>query len=112
MSIRCQFNEFICMSICVCFRRQLVEKQMAKMPKIIDEYRAKLAKEDELELQRDAKRLALMEEARDYFGYEVDPRDPRVEYMKQMKEEEEKKLKKQKKKEDKLKWLEIMKKRS
>ena len=80
------------------------------MPRLIDEYRAKLVKEEELERKHDEKRQALLEEARDFYGYDVDPRDPRYEYMRQMKEEEEKKLKKQKKKEAKLTWLDIMKK--
>lgn len=83
---------------------------MAKMPQIIDEYRGKLAKADQLEEEREAKRRVLLEEARDYFGYDIDPHDPRVERMQEMKEEEERKLKKQKKKEAKnAKWLEITK---
>jgi len=40
-----------------------------------------------------------MEEARDYFGYNIDPKDPRFEEMKLKKEEEEMKLAKKKKKE-------------
>jgi hypothetical protein len=84
---------------------------MAKMPQLIQEYRSKLAKADEQELQREAKRRALLEEARDYFGFNIDPRDPRFERMQEMKEEEEKKLKKLKKKEAKTtRWLDVMKK--
>jgi Growth arrest and DNA-damage-inducible proteins-interacting protein 1 len=84
---------------------------MAKMPQLIDEYRVKLKKADEQEHQREAKRRALLDEARDYFGFNIDPRDPRFERMQEMKEEEEKKMKKQKKKDAKTtRWLDLMKK--
>ena len=81
------------------------------MPQLIDEYRKKLSKADEQEQQREAKRQALLEEARDYFGFDIDTRDPRFERMQEMKEEQEKKMKKLKKKEAKTtRWLEVMKK--
>jgi len=85
-----------------CQKRELVEKQMAKMPEYINQYRAKLAKADEAERKQQEKRKALVDEAREYFGYDLDPRDPRFEQMQLKKEEEEKNLKKKKKKEDKL----------
>jgi Growth arrest and DNA-damage-inducible proteins-interacting protein 1 len=98
-------------SVFVLRRRQLVAKQMAKMPQLIDDYRSKLKKADEQERQREAKRHALLEEARDYFGFKIDPRDARFERMQEMKEEEKKKLKKLKKKEAKTtRWLDVMKK--
>jgi len=72
---------------------------MARMPQFIKEHRAKLEKIAEQERLQEAKKHELLEEARDYFGYSIDPRDPRFEEMKLQKEEEEKKLKKKKKKE-------------
>jgi len=83
----------------VCFRQQTVVKQMSKMPQFIKEYHAKLEKAADKERQQEAKRRELLEEARDYFGYSIDPRDPRFEEMQLRKEEEELKLKKKKKKE-------------
>jgi len=83
----------------LCFRRQTVEKQMARMPQFIKEYHAKIEKAAEQEREREAKKRELLEEARDYFGYSIDPRDPRFEEMKLQKEEEEKKQRKKAKKE-------------
>jgi len=83
-------------------KNELVEKAMAKMPKLIDEYRARLSKADEIEQKQEEKRRALREEARDFFGYELHKNDPRFEQMQLSKEEEEKKQQKKKKKEDKL----------
>ena len=72
------------------------------MPKLIDDYRARIAKADEVDRKQEEKRKALREEARDFFGYDLDPRDPRFEQMQLSKEEEEKKQQKKKKKEEKL----------
>jgi len=81
------------------FRRKAVEKQMAKMPQFVKEYDGRLEKIAEAERQQEAKKQELMEEARDYFGYSIDPRDPRFEEMRLRKEEEEKQIAKKKKKE-------------
>jgi len=83
-------------------KTELVEKAMAKMPKLIDDYRARIAKADEVDRKQEEKRKALREEARDFFGYDLDHRDPRFEQMQLSKEEEEKKQQKKKKKEEKL----------
>ena len=69
------------------------------MPQFVKEYNTRLEKIAETERQQEAKKQELMEEARDYFGYSIDPRDPRFEEMKLQKEEEEKKVAKKKKKE-------------
>jgi len=82
-------------------KNELVEKQMAKMPSIINQYRARLAKADEAERKQQEKKQQLMEQAREFFGYALDPKDPRFEQMQLEKEEEEKKLKKKKKREEK-----------
>lgn len=84
------------------FRQKTVESQMSKMPQYIQQYRERLTKAEAQERSLESKRKALLEEARDYFGYDIDPRDPRFEQMKEKKEEEEKKLKKKKKKEEKI----------
>jgi len=99
------FYESVVLPLCmmfdvtVCFRQQTVEKQMSRMPQFIKEYHARLEKVAEKERQQEAKKRELLEEARDYFGYSIDTRDPRFEEMKLRKEEEEKKLAKKKKKE-------------
>jgi len=69
------------------------------MPQFIKEYNTRLEKAAEKERLQETKRRELLEEARDYFGYSIDPRDARFEEMKLRKEEEEKKLAKKKKKE-------------
>jgi len=81
------------------FRQQTVEKQMARMSQFIKEYHARLEKAAEQERQQEAKKQQLLDEARDYFGYSIDPRDVRFEEMKLRKEEEEKKRKKKERKE-------------
>ena len=43
-----------------------------------------------------------MEEARDYFGFHIDPRDPRFKEMQEMKAAEELQMKKKRKKEEKV----------
>jgi len=91
--------------VTVCVRRQNVQKQMSRMPQFIKEFHAKKEKAAEQEQLQKAKHLELLEEARDYFGYSIDPRDPRFEEMKLKKEEEEIKEKKKKKKEAKALWL-------
>ncbi|ESO09645.1 hypothetical protein HELRODRAFT_184006 [Helobdella robusta] len=83
-------------------KEKLVESRLAKMPQYIKEYRARLKKAEEQELQLKKKRQVLLDEARDYFGYQIDPNDPRFEQIKLAKEEEEKKMMKKKKKEEKL----------
>jgi len=82
-------------------KNELVERQMAKMPSIVDQYRTRLSKTDEAERKQREKKQELLEQARDFFGYYLDPKDPRFEQMALEKEEEEKRLKKKKKREEK-----------
>ena len=83
------------------FRKELVEKQMSKMPKYIEEYRMRLHKaqqEEERQQRIDKERL---EEARDFYGYYVDIKSDRFKNFMANKQEAEKKMKKQLKKEQK-----------
>ena len=68
--------------------------EMKKMPEFIKEYQMRLRKESEKESEMQKKKQALLDEAREYFGYNISPSDPRFEQMKLQKEEEEKKGKK------------------
>ncbi|ELU18930.1 hypothetical protein CAPTEDRAFT_226802 [Capitella teleta] len=77
-----------------------VARSMAAMPKYIQEHKARLLKTEAEEAAALAKQKELMEEARDYYGYEIARNDPRFVLMVEMKEEEAKAAKKQKKKED------------
>ena len=88
---------------CIYFRTKYIDEQLAKMPKYIAELQNKQKKLDAEEKQRLEKREALLQEAKEYFGYAIDTRDPRFRQMQEMKAEEEKKLKKKRKKEEKLK---------
>ena len=54
---------------------------MSKMPKIIDEYRRRLQKGETVEASVMMKRKDEKDEAKEYFGFEIDPRDPRYEHM-------------------------------
>ncbi len=81
------------------FRDEFVAKQMEKMPQLIEEFRKRLHKVEEKEAERKAKVQELVEEARDFYGYDVDPRDPRFQEMVEKKEEEARMAKKKQQKE-------------
>ena len=69
------------------------------MPQFIKEYKNKLKKKEEQEQIAQSKKMAMIEEARDFFGYHIDQTDPRFEQLRESREEEEKKMQKKKKKE-------------
>ena len=80
------------------------------MPKYIADLQAKQQKREEEERKSKAKREALLQEAKEFFGYAIDSWDPRFKQMQEMKAEEEKKLKKKRKKEEKEKKKQFVKK--
>ncbi|KAH9493151.1 hypothetical protein Btru_022484 [Bulinus truncatus] len=86
-------------------RHQTIEKNMAQMSKLIAEYRNKHEKAATAAKERDAKKEALLEEAREHFGYKIQANDPKFQQMLADKEEKEKKEAKKKKKEEKLKKM-------
>ena len=71
------------------------------MPQYIEEFRQKLYDKQNALDQQENKKREMMEEAREYFGYDVDPNDPRFIRMQEAKREAEKNLMKKKKKESK-----------
>ena len=76
-------------------------RQMKKMPALIAELRQKLDKTERAEQAQEEKRASLMGEARDYFGFDIDPRDPRFIHMQEVRSDEAKLAKRKKKKDDK-----------
>ena len=68
------------------------------MPKLIEEYKKKLRLKEDDERERADKAKALLDEARDYFGYNIERYDPRFEKMVEEKREREKAEKKKRKK--------------
>lgn len=77
-------------------------KQMAKMPKFIEDFRARLRVEEQAAQERVSETKALQEEARDYFGFDIPVHDPRYEDLVARKEAEAQEQKKKVKKEAKL----------
>ena len=75
---------------------------MKKMPEFIKDHKTKLLKKAQKESEMQKKKQVLLDEAREYFGYNISPFDPRFEQMKLQKEEEEKKGKKLLKKKQKI----------
>ena len=71
---------------------------MSKMPEYIEKYRQRLHKHKAAELQGEQKRKDMMLEARQYFGYKIDPSDPRFQEMVEKREEERRKEKKKQRK--------------
>lgn len=57
------------------FREKRIEQNMAKMNQWIQEYRNRVAKKEAEVQAREKKKRLMLEEAREYFGYAVDPRD-------------------------------------
>ncbi|XP_062875133.1 large ribosomal subunit protein mL64 [Trichomycterus rosablanca] len=85
-------------------REKLIAANMAKMPKMIADWR-KEKREAKTKLKEDkAKKERLLAEARERFGYALDPRSPKFQEMLADIEKEEKKkrklLKRQKKEEE------------
>ena len=73
---------------------------MANMPRLLKQFHEKQAKKDDLRKQQELRKKKLLEDAREYFGYDIDPRDPKFQAMEEKREEEARLLAKQKKKEE------------
>lgn len=77
-----------------CHREKLIAANMAKMPKMIADWRRE-KRETKQKLKEDkVSRARLLVEARERFGYTVDPRSPKFLEMVAEIEKEEKKKKK------------------
>ncbi|OON23639.1 hypothetical protein X801_00454 [Opisthorchis viverrini] len=75
-----------------------VKSNMKKMPELIEKHEFQKSKQHSISEVEEQKRRAILEEARDRFGYYLDPRDPKFIKLKQEIEEREKLAKKQQKK--------------
>ena len=69
------------------------------MPEYIETFRKKLHNHQDSLVEQEDRKRELMEEAREYFGYHVDPGDPRFVRMQEQKREEKQKQRKKLKKE-------------
>jgi hypothetical protein len=78
---------------------------MEKMPELIAQYEEKLHKKEEDMQKAEERKKRLLEEAKEFFGYDMDYRDPKFKQLQELKEAEAKKLAKQKKKDEKLRRL-------
>lgn len=76
------------------FREKLIAANMAKMPKMVADWRRE-KREAKLKLKEEkARRTKLLAEARERFGYAVDPRSPKfLEMVAEIEKEEKKKRK-------------------
>jgi len=83
-------------------RQKKIAENMAKMDQWIEEYKVRLAKKDAEVQKKEERKRKILEEAREYFGYYVDPRDAKFQEMLEEKEAQEKLLAKKQKKEKKL----------
>ncbi|XP_005107702.1 growth arrest and DNA damage-inducible proteins-interacting protein 1 [Aplysia californica] len=84
-------------------RHKTIEKNMSQMPRLISEYRKRLQQAEKEVRDRQSTKEALLEEAREYFGYKIQANDPKFEQMMEERAEKEKKEAKKRKKEEKLK---------
>ena len=83
------------------FREETVLKNMSKMPQLIEQHKKMLKQKDSEVNKMSEKRERLLMEAREYFGYNIDPRDDKFKKMQEMKAEEYAKQKKLAKKQQK-----------
>lgn len=85
-----------CYTSLFCFhcREKLIAANMAKMPKMIADWRREKRESKQKLKEEKAHRAKLLAEARERFGYTVDPRSPKFLEMVAEIEKEEKKKKK------------------
>lgn len=94
--------------ICFCFsvyREQLIAANMAKMPKMIADWRREKQEAKKKKREEKLKKERMLAEARERFGAAIDPRSPKfLEMVAELEKEEKKKRKllKRKKKEEEL----------
>lgn len=82
---------------------------LEKMPKMLEKYYQSVHKKRAVEAERVAKRQEVLDQAREYYGFEVDLRDKRIKDMVEKMQEEKKKAERAKKKEDERKKFNMMK---
>lgn len=85
------------------------DEALEKMPKMLEKYYQGVEKKRAVEAERVAKRREVLDQAREYYGFEVDLRDKRIKDMVEKMQEEKKKADRIKKKEDEKKKFNMMK---
>lgn len=80
--------------ICQSLREKLIAANMAKMPQMVANWRREKREAKEKKREEKTKRDRLLAEARERFGYAMDPRSPKFLDMVKDLEKEEKKKKK------------------
>ncbi|XP_069783282.1 large ribosomal subunit protein mL64 [Narcine bancroftii] len=75
-------------------RHKLIEANMAKMPKMVEDWRREKRAAKEKQREEAARRERLLAEARERFGYSIDPRNSKFQEMVKEMEKEERKKKK------------------
>ncbi|KAL8600715.1 hypothetical protein ACOMHN_057304 [Nucella lapillus] len=86
-------------------RKQKVAGNMAKMDQWIREYRQRQTAKESEAMKKEEKKRRILEEAREYFGYYIDPRDAKFKEMLEEKQQQEKALAKKQKKEKRVEKL-------
>ncbi|RNA39226.1 growth arrest and DNA damage-inducible s-interacting 1 [Brachionus plicatilis] len=81
---------------------------LKKMPATIDSFYQRIVKRDKLDKEKEAKKQDVLDQAREFYGYEVDLRDPRIQEMIKKFQEERKVIEKAKKKEEEKKRAQAM----
>ncbi|VDP76694.1 unnamed protein product [Echinostoma caproni] len=77
-----------------------IKTNLAKMPELLTKFEAQRQKQLEQEAAKELKKKAIMEEARDRFGYYVSPQDPKFKKLRDELEEREKLKRKEKRKKE------------
>jgi len=76
------------------------DEALKKMPKQIETFYQRTLKKEEAVKEKIAKRQEILDQAREYYGFEVDLRDSRIQEMIKKLQEEKKAAERQKKKEE------------
>lgn len=90
----CIMQRIILAFLCFHYREKLIAANMAKMPKMIADWRREKHETKRKLKEEKAHRAKMLAEARERFGYAVDPRSPKFLEMVAEVEKEEKKKKK------------------
>ncbi|KAK7099789.1 large ribosomal subunit protein mL64-like [Littorina saxatilis] len=86
-------------------REKRIGQNMSKMDQWIEEYKKRLTQKEAEAQKKEDKKRKILEEAREYFGYYVDPRDAKFQEMLEEKERQDKLVAKKQKKEKRMEKL-------
>lgn len=65
----------------ICFRQAKVEKNLKTMPKLVEDFKKRMNEREKAAKAETKVKNDLAEQARDFYGFSVDPNDERLQFM-------------------------------